>query len=515
VALTTFAAGTVVRGIGWRRYGTAFAEFAPMRTNGGAARTGAALCRFENCWATENAMAGIFVNSSPLNVVSHVSAWDNGLMGIRGGAAVDIRAEWCDVRRNNHRRFLTFGAAGGMKIDNDSTGTRIVDCYAEANIGTGLWSDQYGGTPTKPLYMCRNRTLNNTEAGVFPEVADTAYIVGNRCEGDAVGIQMGEDRNHHVWHNTIVNCGMGITVYDGSRDTTSVNAIRWDRSDFFALRGNVIVTGAKSTGYQNHVRNQSRAEYFENRYWQQLHWTSNYTALWIHNEAVAGPAYGVHTTGAAGSGVTAYDRMSQMRAALGQEANGVETIAGTNPYINADHTPKAALLAMAAPTITDANVANAIRVPVGGRAVVGAIQPAPTFSGTSAQKINATIDAIVGGGFTTEADILAILAIGVAESSLNPTARNPHPEYPPRPDGSVAVDRGLWQISSHWWPQFTDAQCDNPNTAIDAVRIISENGTTWQPWDTHKTGVAQSHYDGSVNGWPALRPYVRLWTQRV
>lgn len=128
-------------------------------------------------------------------------------------------------------------------------------------------------------------------------------------------------------------------------------------------------------------------------------------------------------------------------------------------------------------------------------------------------------------GFTTEKQLLAMLAIAVSESSLWSADRNFHREYGLRPatdvigvhgsddmwvgDQQYHSDRGVWQISSKWWPMFPDLTCDSPALAAEAAWILSQHGTDFHLWDPYKNGVAQRHYDIAFDGWPALRPIVR------
>jgi LysM repeat protein len=73
------------------------------------------------------------------------------------------------------------------------------------------------------------------------------------------------------------------------------------------------------------------------------------------------------------------------------------------------------------------------------------------------------------------------------------------------------ADRGLWQISSQWWPQYGDATVDDPYQAARLVYTISKAGTDFNPWDTYRGGAAQRHWDNAVDGWPALRPEVQAF----
>lgn len=138
------------------------------------------------------------------------------------------------------------------------------------------------------------------------------------------------------------------------------------------------------------------------------------------------------------------------------------------------------------------------------------------------------MDAAFAAGFRTEPRLLAATSIAIAESSLRPNARNWHPEYGYRPMGDVLgvaggayvrsrdgrelhSDRGTWQISSHAWPQYTDAQCDNPFRAARVAFAISKGGTDFSPWDPYAAGTAQTHYDRPIDGWPSIRPVVRAY----
>jgi hypothetical protein len=153
-----------------------------------------------------------------------------------------------------------------------------------------------------------------------------------------------------------------------------------------------------------------------------------------------------------------------------------------------------------------------------------ASDPPSTYSGTRLTAKQAAQYAY-NAGFRTENQILAVVSIGIVESGLVTQARNWHPEFGYRPasdaigvqgPGSVwsgnrqmHSDRGAWQISSRWWPQYTDAQADNPAAAAKAMYAISRNGTNFSLWDTYKSGEAQEYFDGAHGSWPALRPVVR------
>jgi Lysozyme like domain len=130
-------------------------------------------------------------------------------------------------------------------------------------------------------------------------------------------------------------------------------------------------------------------------------------------------------------------------------------------------------------------------------------------------------------GFRTEAQLTAVVSIGIAESSLIVKARKWHPEHGFRRatdvigvHGPASVwnatrtqqlhsDRGIWQISSRFWPMYRDTRVDDPARAAVVVWEISNHGRNFMHWDTYKAQVAQKHYDAAVAGWPAVRPLVQ------
>jgi hypothetical protein len=147
--------------------------------------------------------------------------------------------------------------------------------------------------------------------------------------------------------------------------------------------------------------------------------------------------------------------------------------------------------------------------------------------------IDETARVAYDAGFRTEQQLVAIVSIAIAESSLVPNQRHWHPEYGYRPQTDVIgvegppwawnathtlqlhSDRGIFQISSRSWPQYTDALCDNPAEAAKVAFTISGHGRDFSLWDVHKSQLAQAHYDRATNGWPAVRPVIQQFLLRV
>ena len=78
-------------------------------------------------------------------------------------------------------------------------------------------------------------------------------------------------------------------------------------------------------------------------------------------------------------------------------------------------------------------------------------------------------------------------AIIMAESGGWTNARRYNPPSDRWPDGTT--DRGGAQINDHWWPQFSDAQCDDPWETGKACWIISRGGTRFVDWTAFDNGA--------------------------
>ena len=150
--------------------------------------------------------------------------------------------------------------------------------------------------------------------------------------------------------------------------------------------------------------------------------------------------------------------------------------------------------------------------------------PPSTLAGDNVS-VDLVMNAAHRAGFRTEEQLLPAVGIAIAKSGMWSAARNWHPEKGFRPSADEITqkgpsqtwyngrqmhsDRGLWQIASWAWPQYSDAVCDDPVAAASAVFQMSEGGTDFDIWDSFKSGRAQDHYDRSFDGFPALRPLVR------
>lgn len=158
------------------------------------------------------------------------------------------------------------------------------------------------------------------------------------------------------------------------------------------------------------------------------------------------------------------------------------------------------------------------------------IDPPSTLTGKKI-RISQVMQVAYAAGFHNEDHLLAATAIAISESGLWSAARNWHPEkgYRPATDHitvkgppiawssgrQMHSDRGLWQIASFWYPQYSDAVADSPQMSAVFVYELSQGGANFSYWDSYLGQRAQMHYDTSYDGWPALRPLVKRFLLNV
>ena len=163
-------------------------------------------------------------------------------------------------------------------------------------------------------------------------------------------------------------------------------------------------------------------------------------------------------------------------------------------------------------------VAVSVSLALGAGAVFAGSSPAGAEVTHAGRQLSPeeVMEAAYQAGFHTEEQLLVVTSIAVAESSLWSGFRNSHPEYGTRSTAAGTephADRGLFQINSYFWPQYSDAATDDPFQAARIVHEISRGGSDFTPWHTYEWGWVQRYWDAPYDGWPALRPRVRafLW----
>ena len=202
-ALAVQVAGSTVRGIGVRRYGTLLHDQAALRFTADSGKV-------EHVTLRQNAIAGLSIMGKGA-VVRKVTSYENGRLGIHGDYAHNVVVEDSAVFRNNTERFSIEGAAGGMKMTH-TNGARVTGMAAYDNVGKGIWFD---------LASASSKTVRSVSArndtGVLIEMSGGAVVASNVLADNNDGIRILETSNSHLYNNTLWNNGRGISFIDGER----------------------------------------------------------------------------------------------------------------------------------------------------------------------------------------------------------------------------------------------------------------------------------------------------------
>jgi len=200
------AHGSVVRGIGFRRYAT------PLKRYGTVKGFGDNLV-FENVVIADNATDGLKVSGTGITV-RRSSLLRNGKLGLTGHRANGVRFLGNAVEGNNRERFKIAPEAGGIKVTSSQRVT-VAGNRADDNLGVGIWIDQ----EVTDAVISRNLVRRNAGHGIQFEISDGALIVGNVvADNQRFGIRINEASRARIWHNTAVgNRERQIDLVDGGR----------------------------------------------------------------------------------------------------------------------------------------------------------------------------------------------------------------------------------------------------------------------------------------------------------
>ena len=190
-AVTMNGAGSVLRGVGVRRYATSLPLMGTVRALG----NGSVL---ENVEVTDNATQGVFVRGAG-SVVRHVTSSRNGLMGLLANNADGLLADGVRTDGNNTQHFNGAPAAGGFKLTR-LRGVTVRDSEFLGNEGSGLWFDEsvYDAT------IVGNDSIGNTRNGISFEISSKAVIADNLiARNGTTGLKVNNAQHVSIWNNTV------------------------------------------------------------------------------------------------------------------------------------------------------------------------------------------------------------------------------------------------------------------------------------------------------------------------
>jgi parallel beta-helix repeat protein len=190
-AITVNGPGSVVRGVGVRRYGTPLPKIAAIRL----VAEGAVL---EDVLVTDNATTGIAA-VRPDVTLRNVTSTRNGMLGIHAYTADRLRMLGVAATGNNVEHFNTAPVAGGFKITK-SRGLEVRDGLFDANLGTGVWLDE----SVHGAVISGNTITRNGSHGISLELSAEAVVVDNLlAENARAGVKVNNTSGVRIWNNVI------------------------------------------------------------------------------------------------------------------------------------------------------------------------------------------------------------------------------------------------------------------------------------------------------------------------
>jgi parallel beta-helix repeat protein len=206
IAMTVNAPGSIVRGIGIRRYATAVHDM-------GAVRLTAANIRVENVAVTDMATTGLSALNSGI-VINHVTYQRNGMLGMHANEADALVVSNVLSEDNNTEHFNQSPVAGGLKFSR-TRGVTVADSVIRDNLASGLWLDESVSNAT----VIGNTIQDNGGNGFFFEISAVATVADNTIVGNSGdGMKINNSNQVRAWNNEISGNGRNIELVQDSRD---------------------------------------------------------------------------------------------------------------------------------------------------------------------------------------------------------------------------------------------------------------------------------------------------------
>ena len=211
-AISLRAPGTVVRGIGVRRYG----DSVYMQGIVNSYYSGQTL---ENVVVQDAATGGVgfYGTNSTLRNVTIDGA---GQMGFSANKADGLMLDNVFVRNANDQHFNAAPAAGGVKITT-TRGVTVENSRIAGTDGNSLWFDE----SVYNMTVVNNVITNGGRYGMVFEISSTATVAGNVISATAnEGVFITNTDKVSLWNNTIVGSAKSpILVSQDTRRITDLS----------------------------------------------------------------------------------------------------------------------------------------------------------------------------------------------------------------------------------------------------------------------------------------------------
>lgn len=210
-AMSLRAPGTVIRGIGVRRY----ADSVYMQ---GVITSYFAQQALENVEVRDSATAGVgfYASSSKLTKVSIIGS---GQMGFQAEKADGLVIDNVLLKNNNDQNFNPAPAAGAVKITT-TRGVRFTNSEVVGTRGNSFWADH----SVYDMTITGNNIHDNGRYGIVLEISSTATVADNVISNNAWdGIVVQDTDKVNIWNNTVVGNRRAVYVAQDSRRITQLN----------------------------------------------------------------------------------------------------------------------------------------------------------------------------------------------------------------------------------------------------------------------------------------------------
>ncbi|MFC5181897.1 right-handed parallel beta-helix repeat-containing protein [Actinomadura harenae] len=204
-AVTIQGAGSVLRGVGVRRYATSIPQLGTVKVLG-------ANVTVENVTVTDSASTGLSVDA-PHARLRGITALRSGMLGMHANYADDLRMENVLAKGNNTEHFRPAPVSGGIKITR-SRKVAVVGGVVSDNRGKGLWFDE----SVQGITVTGLRVVRNTDHGLVLELCAQAVIADNVVgDNGEDGLKINDTSFVRIWNNTLTRNGRDLHLIQDHR----------------------------------------------------------------------------------------------------------------------------------------------------------------------------------------------------------------------------------------------------------------------------------------------------------
>lgn len=186
------APGTVVRGIGIRRYATSLSgAAATLIFSGGASGITIENCRFEDC-----GQQSLSVRADNC-VVRSCDIVRAGCMGLHTDALNNLLVERCFISEANYKHFKHQPISSGMKFSPSANNVTVRGNYIVNSDCAGIWFD----TDCLDDFVDNNYVANVADVGILNEANMRMVITNNYVYNSTGGINSVLSDSTEIWNN--------------------------------------------------------------------------------------------------------------------------------------------------------------------------------------------------------------------------------------------------------------------------------------------------------------------------